>query len=125
MYKSIGKTLIREGSLVLETDPELSRYYFSQLNKNLFAIFNKPRYPPHITIIRKGEYNFDEKYDQIKNGMEIEFKYLPTVEYHNNYFYIPIAEYQFGFLAGIRFRHELDWCFDKEKGFHITIANIK
>lgn len=125
MYKSVGVISLRENSLVLDTDPELSRYYFNMLIKNYPGPFNRPRYAPHITIVKHGEYVFPENYDIVKSGIEIEFQYLPTVENSKTYFYIPIVENQYGVLAGIRFKHGLDWCFDKQKGFHITIANIK
>lgn len=123
MYTSSGLLKYRDSSLVVETDTELSRYYFHMLSLDIDVKYiNKPRYSPHITVIREGEVSPDilslKKYNT-----HVDFEYENTVENDGVYFYIPVKPNDF--LSCCRYEYGLDWCYDKKKGFHITIGNIK
>jgi len=123
MHTSTGLLVYRDSSVVVETDPELSRYYFNLMATVYGAIrINKPRYPPHITVIREGEIHPDIL-SKKKYNSKVEFQYLSNVENDSLYFYIPVKPNDF--LSCCRFECGLDWCYDKKKGFHITIGNMK
>ena len=118
MFRSTGKIILRNNSLVVQTDPELSRYYFNQLKQNTQEKLNKPLHEPHITIIGNKE-------TIIKTVPEatIEFFYNPFIQFHNKYYYLHVEDSsQF---VQIRIENNLEPFYDNVKGFHITIANIK
>lgn len=114
MFESVGKLIYREESLVLEVDSEIGRYYRSLLPKSWR--FNKGRWSDHITVIRKGEGK------EYLGGEEVEFLYSGEIKYDNEYVWLSCYCER---LSQIRISVGLDLCFDKIKGFHITIANFK
>ena len=117
MISSFGTLCYRKESLVVEVSKDLAKLYQFLLSKEIEK-YNIPLFDPHITIIRKGEILTPIDIDQ----HEIEFFYYPYIDFHDEYYFIPIDKKN---LETIRVNYGLDWCFDKEKGFHITIANIK
>lgn len=114
MFESVGKLIYREESLVLEVDSEIGRYYRSLLPKSWR--FSEGRWPDHITVIRKGEGK------EYLGGEEVEFLYSGEIKYDNEYIWLSCYCER---LSQIRISVGLDLCFDKIKGFHITIANFK
>ena len=120
-YKSTGKINFRDNRLVLETDPEISKYYQWFLVKAKIS-FIKPRYAPHITIVSDNEYDFS------KNGLgmqkslyEITFNYSPKIKEDKGWLFIPVEQFS---LEKIRFEYGLDWCYDVVKGYHISLGKI-
>jgi len=107
--------------LVVDVNPELTRLYRSFLPKHIK--FNIPRYYPHITVVR-GKYEtppnkeFWFKY----RGKKINFEYSPEIQIGKTYIWIPVRSEE---IKNVRLELGLDYCFDKFKGYHITIANTK
>jgi hypothetical protein len=120
MFTSTGTLQYREGAIVLETDPEISRFYYTLLTKTLLGNFNKPRYAPHITIVNKKE-NIPAPIGNF-GGTLISFEYLPDIQYHNGYYFLPVKTNPE--FVSIRQLYNLGRCYDLEKGYHITVANI-
>ena len=121
MFTSLGKLSFRNNSLVVDVDTELFRYYYQQLVNNTKGKLNKPLYSPHITIIGFNELKGIFVSPILENN--IEFEYSHNIEIHNKYFYIPVnSNIKFELL---RTSCGLSPCYDKYKGFHITIANSK
>lgn len=120
MFTSSGLIRFRNNSLVIEIDSELFRYYFLQLVNNIGKV-NKPLYSPHITIIGFTEMKGTFISPIMENN--IEFEYHHDIQVHNKYYYIPVkSNTKFELL---RTSQGLSPCYDKYKGFHITIANCK
>jgi len=120
--KSKGIIRYHEGDkLVVDIDPELARYYRSWIPKSIS--FNIPLHPPHITVIR-GAYESpkDKSKWGLREGEEIEFEYDNFIQIGKVYIWLSV---QCKRLEQIRNELGLDRCFDKFKGFHITIANMK
>jgi hypothetical protein len=120
MFTSIG-TIVAEDNfrVALDVEKELVRYYLSFVPKNL--TFNKPKFSPHITIVR-GKFEVPNKDCSFLNGRQIEFSYSNQIKMNDKYLWIPAYSEE---LQQIRSDLGLDWCYDKEKGFHITIGNFK
>ena len=118
-FSSVGFVNYRENSIVLDVDQDLSSYYQWFLTKNNIA-FNKPRYYPHITIVRNRELQIT---DCLFFNQKIEFEYSSYIENDEMYYWISVKTNKaFEF---IRSHYHLDWCYDKKKCYHITIGNLK
>lgn len=119
MFKSVGTVNYRRESVVLEVDPQISFYYQWLLSKEGIR-FNKPMYPAHITIIRKGEVEIhDTKYQD----NEVEFSYNPGIRNDELFFWLSVETNER--FEKIRLDYGLDWCYDKKKYYHMTIGNMK
>lgn len=122
MHKSSGLLNFREGALVLEIDPEIHRYYFSQLKSNVSGRLNKPRFDPHITILGYKEPRIHPFVSPIlKNS--IEFQYEHDIRFHDGWYYIHVLDNPL--FIELRVSQGLKPNYDSVKGFHITIANNK
>jgi len=120
--KSKGILKYYEGNkLVVEIDEELARYYRYWIPK--YISFNKPMHLPHVTVVR-GAYETptDKSKWGSREGEEIEFEYENDIKIGRVYIWLPVQSKK---LEEIRKELGLDRCFDKFKGFHITIANTK
>ena len=122
-FSSQGFLKYRDGALVIETDPEISRYYFYLLSERVSEKLNKPLHDPHITLIGWREVKPEniKLPDQI--GSLINFDYSPVVKYHNSYYYLGVKEDPI--FIEWRTLNGLEPFYDKVKGYHITIANVK
>lgn len=118
-HKSTGTVKYRNNSVVLDIDPEIARYYQWQLSQYL-PKFNKPLYAPHITIIRDGEIVI---WDTAYENLRVDFYYHTYIINDELYYWLHVDKNDI--LSDIRKYYGLDWCFDKQKEYHITIANIK
>lgn len=120
--KAKGILRYNEGDrLVVDIDVGLAEYYRSFIPNSIS--FNIPMYPPHITVVR-GRYESppDRTHWGTREGEEIEFEYENDIQIGRLYIWLPV---QCKELEEIRYSLGLDRCFDKFKGFHITIANMK
>jgi hypothetical protein len=122
MFHSIGLINFRDSALVLEVDQGILDYYYHLLATSLPTKPNKPRYPAHITIINSTE-NYPKPFISPILTNKVAFQYSPEVQFHNNYYFLAVQPHP-DFIT-IRKAYNLGVCFDKEKGYHITIANIK
>lgn len=134
LYKSYGTLKYSIGKeknaprLILEIDKDISRYYRSFIPKSI--LYNIPKYPPHITVVREGKeqpLKLEEwgKYE----GEEIEFQYDNIIKFGSVYIWINcfskrLEEIRLGLGMEINSLYTLP----PEgfvKCFHSTIANIK
>jgi len=122
MFTSIGQLTYHDGwRSVLDIDEGLAEYYRNQIPRTI--AFNKPFYNSHITVVR-GKYetpiNKDiwGKYE----GDIIEFKYDHSLRIDETYIWIKVECKR---LESIRLELGLNNCYDRFKGFHITVANRK
>ena len=107
--------------LVVDVDSELARYYRSFIPKN--CLFNVPLHSPHITVVN-GRFEVPVKSDKWKlyEGETIEFDYNTQIYVDELYMWLHVDCKR---LEEIRTELGLTECFDNDKGFHITIANMK
>jgi hypothetical protein len=122
MFLSTGTLNYRDSALVLEVEQDLADYYYYLLATSLLVKPNKPRYKAHITIINSKE-TYPKPFISPILHNKVTFQYSPDIQFHNNYYYIPV--YPHPDFITIRCAYNLGHCFDKEKGYHITIANYK
>lgn len=110
-----------ERRLVVAVDEGLVKYYRSGIAKNIS--FNIPMYAPHITVVR-GRYETpkDRSAWGAYEGEKIEFEYEHDIKSGPLYIWLSVQSKR---IEEIREELGLDKCFDKFKGFHITIANMK
>ena len=124
-FKSQGILKYGTNKLIVEIDPEITRFYRSLVPK--YIQFNLPKYPPHISVVRKEVPNPTnwKKYE----GQIAEFYYLPQIHQSQNYLWLNAFSLQ---LESIRL--ELDLVVNSpyftpppgfNKTFHITIGNFK
>ena len=124
-YSASGST---ERWLVLDVDGELARYYRSLIPTSMKV--QKPRYPPHCTIVRAGKeapIHLDA-WGKHK-GEVIEFFYDPYVHYSGVYYWLNVWSPRF-----VEIRTELGmppksrWTLPPSGGFqcfHVTVGNSK
>ncbi len=115
-------TLHYEGNkLVLNIDPNLTKYYLKLIPKYHDA---KPQmYPAHITVVRGGKETINKpaawgKYE----GKEIHFTYDNDIQSDATYFYLNAYSPE---LEKIREELGLTKIRPGFNSFHITIANVK
>ena len=119
LFHSEGKLNYRNGALVVEVEKDIAYYYFNLLTKSVSENINKPMYDPHITLI-----GYKEKISVVPKEMKIiSFSYHSNIEYHNKYYYLRVEDQPL-FLE-LRRDNGLDPFYDKIKGYHITIGNVK
>lgn len=111
----------RGNRLVADVHPELTRFYRSFIPKHIK--YNIPRYYPHVTIVR-GKYETppDMSVWGKYHGKMVRFEYSPEIQIGRTYIWLPVRSEE---IKEIRHGLGLDDCFDKFKGYHITIANRK
>jgi len=126
LFKSTGKLHYEDNKLVVETDRELARYYFSLVPK--YVKLNPQRYAPHISVVRKevpAKMEHWKKYE----GESVEFLYEPHVFHGDVYYWLNTFSTR---LEEIRL--ELGLPVSSEytrppggffKCFHMTIGNTK
>jgi len=100
---------------------EFGRYYFSLIPKEKDA--QPQAYAPHVTVVRTGAefpLNMDAwgKYE----GEMVEFVYEPVVDTDGVYFYLNVESDRIG---DIREELGLPRYRADNKGYHVTIGNIK
>lgn len=122
MHQSIGTLSFRDSALVLEIDQGIADYYYHWLKSSTTGRLNKPFYPAHITIISSKESYPKPFISPILNN-KVTFSYSSDLQLHNGYYFLPVEPHP-DFIT-IRKAYNLGLCFDEEKGYHITIANIK
>ena len=100
---------------------EFGRYYFSLIPKELNA--QPQAYEPHITVVRTGKEtppNMDVWGEH--EGQQVEFTYSPAIQSDGTYFYLDVESDRIGDIReelGLpRYRYD-------NKGYHITVGNIK
>lgn len=112
----------------LEVSKDFGDYYFSLIPKYYYA--NRPRYKPHITIVRSGIETIKENYG-MWDGMKVPFVYEPTIkldrknyfgEVDNTYFLLDCFSLYIGLL---REHLGLTWFRKGFNSYHLTIANLK
>lgn len=118
---SEGWVEYRENTCVLNIDPQIAKFYRALLPKSYDI--RPPKYPSHITIVRKFETpneNFKEKW---YDGYYFKFYYGGPVKYNGVYYYLDCQS------PGItKLRKELGlpaYRFDDNRSYHITIGNTK
>ncbi len=127
MFKSIGTLRYFNDpfKLIIEIDPEISNYYQALIPK--YVDYNKQRYAPHISVIRKEvvpNLYLWRKYE----GQEVEFEYENHIYISPNYMWLNIYSEK---LEAIRLELELTKTSeitrspDGRHKFHTTIGNFK
>lgn len=110
--------------VVVQVDAEIGRYYLTQLGKT--EKVNKPRYPAHISVVRKElpRLNYWRKY----HGERIEFEYDHVVYNDDIYFWLNAYSSSLEQLReelGLASTSEITRSPDGRHKFHITIGNKK
>ena len=127
MYSSSGslRYFTDPYKLIVEVDPELTKYYKSFIPKWLSV--NQQRYPAHISIVRK-EIPVRTEFWGKHEGQEIEFKYSNVIQVGRVYVWLNVFSEQ---VTAIRTELGLPPTSatsrppDGEPCFHITLANMK
>lgn len=107
--------------LVVNVDPELTRFYRSLIPKHIS--FNIPKYYPHITVVR-GKWEaplLTNKWMKRENEI-VYFEYSPNIQFGGLYIWLPIRSEAIGKLRQELGLNEYFWKF---KEYHLTIANVK
>jgi hypothetical protein len=120
-HKSCGKLTYRDGALIIEVQKEIGEYYLKLLCRSIMHKVNKPMHPPHITLIGHKEIQNPILPKEINSN--VDFVYSGEIEFHNNYYYLRVEEQPL-FLE-CRKQNGLEPFYDKIKGYHITIGNVK
>jgi hypothetical protein len=117
-----------EYKLIVEVDQDLANYYYSLIPK--YYKIQKPRYKPHITVVRSGkEIPLYLKYWNKYQNDTIVFRYNYEIHNDKNYYWINVWSTELE-----RIRHELGLPVSSRftrpptgftKNFHCTIANTK
>ena len=87
LYKSIGTLRYGFTHLVVDVDPEITRYYRALLPK--YVEIQPQMYPAHISVVRKEtppKIELWRKYE----GQKIEFNYNPVVHEGSVYFWLNV-----------------------------------
>jgi len=126
MFKSVGTLrYFNNSKLIVEIDPEISNYYQSLIPKYIY--YNKQRYAPHISVIRKEIIpNMDlwGKYE----GQEVEFEYENLIYMSPNYMWLNIYSEELEAIRlelGLTKTSEITRSPDGRHKFHTTIGNFK
>lgn len=126
LFRSFGKLHYGDDKLIVATDPELYRYYFSLTPK--YERLNPQRYAAHISVVRNEVPPKMEFWGKYKDE-EIEFLYDPfvfngTVYYWINTFSSRLEEIrvELGLPVSSEFTRPPGGFF---KCFHMTIGNTK
>ena len=121
MFRSRGTLRYYESWAVVYIDPEIAKYYRSQLPQSLE--FNVPKYPPHITVVRKDrEIVLDQSLWNAYGGEVVEFTYEHTVCSDDKYFWLKAYSKR---IEEIRIELGLPRIRNGFTEFHVTIANTK
>jgi 2'-5' RNA ligase len=117
-----GKLKYGKGNrVVADVSPELTRLYRSFIPKHIKI--NIPRYYPHITVVRgKHETPANLKAWGKHDWKKIKFEYSPDIQFGRTYIWLKVRSKE---IEEIRNELGLSGCFDRFKGYHITIANMK
>jgi hypothetical protein len=127
MFKSIG-TLRYFGDpykLIVEIDPEISKYYQSLIPP--YILYNKQRYEPHISVIRKEiipNLQLWGKYE----GQDFEFEYDNFIYMSKNYLWLNVFSGDLEIIRlelGLTKTSETTRSPDGRHKFHTTIGNFK
>ena len=114
--------------LVVEIDPEITRYYRALIPKSIRS--NKQMYAPHITVVREAKetpVNLEHwgKYQ----GEEVEFEYSHEVQFSENYVWLNVwcqrleeIRLELGMPVDSPFTRPPD---GYAKTFHTTLGNFK
>jgi hypothetical protein len=131
-YDPVGITPVEfyrteEFRLTVEVDEDFGRYYRRLIPKSYPT--QKPRWPPHITVVRAGKEKPTEPFFWgLHEGSEVEFSYDPVLRLDKVYYWLSVWSPQ---LSEIRKELGLPpksrWTRppDAQECFHITIANRK
>jgi len=107
--------------LVVNVDPELTRFYRSLIPKYIY--FNIPKYYPHITVVR-GKYEaplITEAWGK-RDGEIVYFEYSPNIKFGDPYIWLTVRSEHIGKIRQELGLKEYAWKF---KNYHLTIANMK
>jgi hypothetical protein len=123
---STGRVVVTPGERKLHVvvDPAIADYARALVPKARRVRLNKPRFAPHITVIRNEEWACNPDLD----GIEVQFRYDPLVVPGEVYWWLRAWSPD---LLQLRVREGLpelsDLCRppDMEDCFHITIGNTK
>ncbi|MDB4278225.1 hypothetical protein N9917_01345 [Deltaproteobacteria bacterium] len=123
---SIGKVVVTPGErkLHIAVDPAIMDYARAMVPPIHKVRLNRPRYAPHITVIRDEEWECNPKLD----GTEVQFSYDPCVVPGKVYWWLRVWSADLLRLRTGEGLPELsDLCRppDMEECFHITIGNTK
>jgi hypothetical protein len=121
-FESIG-TLFYSGrnKVALNVDLGLAEYYRSTIPKSVKH--NRPKYKPHITVVRSGREVVPDRREWGKHaGERISFQYDPFVYMDNTYIWLKAYSNR---LQEIRKGLGLPAMRERFGEFHITIANRK
>lgn len=122
MYTSIGQLKYYEDWLVLFVDEEIVRYYRQFVPKTLNI--RKQKYPPHISVVRKGKQiiPYMEFWNKYENE-SVEFNYDNQIHISEPYCWLNVNSIR---LEEIRLELGLTrWTGYDDKCFHITLGNTK
>jgi len=114
-----------EWKLNVAIEDDLAEYYRSLIPK--YYKVNRPKYPPHITVVRNEEIINKEAWKKYE-GKEVEFQYSPIIQrgtvfwWLNAYcdFLLELRE-----ELGLPPYNDLTKPPDKKSCFHLTIGNMK
>jgi hypothetical protein len=126
LVNSIGKVVVTadERKLHVVVDPAIADYARALVPIAQRVRLNRPRFAPHITVIRNEEWAFNPALD----GTEVRFQYDPCVVPGDVYWWLRAWSPD---LRQLRLHEGLpelsDLCRppDMEECFHITIGNTK
>lgn len=116
---SYGIIKYEERKCSLEIDRDFLNYYYSLIPK--YIKVNKPKYNPHITIVRTKYEEIQQNYG-LWDGMRIPFLYLPLMRQDKLYFWLDCFSLHIGLLRG---HLGLSWFRNNFNSYHCTIANFK
>ena len=110
--------------VIVEVNPEIARFARSLIP--LYLPFNYPKYPPHISVVRKEILNLEAWKKLPFVDEEVEFSYSPEVQMDETYYWLRVFCPK---LSELRVALGLSPCRfmapEGEAVFHITIANRK
>jgi len=122
LFRTTGRIRYgRDSYSVVIVDPEIGNYYRSFIPRHI--MWSIPLWQPHITVTRTGVEKIVnreawEKYE----GQEFVVGYSPHIMIGFTYIWLPAFSKE---LEEIRLELGLSRFFDRFRGFHITIANMK
>lgn len=112
--------------LIVEVDPELSRYYRSLIPK--YHVANKQRYQPHISVVRKETPPVIDAWGKYE-GEDVEFQYDSYIHEGTVYWWLNVfstrledIRIELGLPVSTEYTRPPDTFI---KVFHMTLANKK
>lgn len=111
--------------VIVEVDPEIAAYSRTLIPPA--ACLNKPKYAPHITVVR-GETPPAMSWWGAFEGLSIPFEYSSVVRNDETYYWLPVVAPRLRLvrlMLGLTATHRLTRPPDGLADFHTTVGNTK